>query len=125
MFHEKYMIFSQKIQKHLDKSTTMGYNNTVVIRQSRETCTITPQCGETENAQMFETLKKLLVEELQVDPDDVTMDAELASDLGINSIELANLIMICEEKFDITIEDDDIHKLVTVGDVVSYLESLQ
>ena len=74
---------------------------------------------------MFETLKKLLVEELQVDPDDVTMDAELASDLGINSIELANLIMICEEKFDITIEDDDIHKLVTVGDVVSYLESLQ
>lgn len=74
---------------------------------------------------MFETLKKLLVEELQVDPDDVTMDAELASDLGINSIELANLIMICEERFDITIEDDDIHKLVTVGDVVSYLESLQ
>ena len=74
---------------------------------------------------MFETLKKLLVDELQIDPKAITADAELSSDLGINSIELANLIIICEEKFDITIDDDDIHKLVTVGDVVAYLESLQ
>ena len=74
---------------------------------------------------MLETLKKILVEELQIDAAAITPDAELSSDLGINSIELANLIMICEEKFDITIDDDDIHKLVTVGDVVSYLESLQ
>jgi acyl carrier protein len=74
---------------------------------------------------MLETLKKLLVEELQIDAASITPDAELSADLGINSIELANLIMICEEKFDITIDDDDIHKLVTVGDVVEYLESLQ
>ena len=74
---------------------------------------------------MFETMKKLLVDELQIDPKAITADAELSADLGINSIELANLIMICEEKFDITIDDDDIHKLVTVGDVVEYLESLQ
>ena len=74
---------------------------------------------------MFETLKKLLVDELQIDPKAITADAELSSDLGINSIELANLVMICEEKFDVTIDDDDIRKLVTVGDVVEYLESLQ
>lgn len=74
---------------------------------------------------MLETLKKLLAEELQLDPDTVTMDAELASDLGLNSIELANLVMICEEKFDLTIDDDDIHKFVTVGDVVEYLEAQQ
>ena len=74
---------------------------------------------------MLETLKKLLAEELQLDPETVTMDAELASDLGLNSIELANLVMLCEEKFDITIDDDDIHKFVTVGDVVEYLEKLQ
>ena len=74
---------------------------------------------------MLETLKKLLADELQIDPAIVTEDAELSADLGINSIELANLIMLCEEKFDITIDDDDIHKLVTVGDVVEYLESLQ
>ena len=74
---------------------------------------------------MLETLKKLLAEELQLDPQTVTMDAELASDLGLNSIELANLVMLCEEKFDITIDDDDIHKFVTVGDVVEYLEAQQ
>ena len=73
---------------------------------------------------MLETLKKLLAEELQIDPKTVTLDAELASDLGLNSIELANLVMLCEEKFDITIDDDDIHKFVTVGDVVEYLEKL-
>ena len=74
---------------------------------------------------MLETLKKLLAEELQLDPETVTMDAELSSDLGPNSIELANLVMLCEEKFDITIDDDDIHKFVTVGDVVEYLEAQQ
>ncbi len=71
---------------------------------------------------MFETLKNLLVSELQLDPAVITMDAELSADLGINSIELANLVMICEEKFDLTIDDDDIHGFVTVGDVVEYLE---
>ena len=74
---------------------------------------------------MFETLKKLLAEELQIDPETITPDAELASDLGLNSIELANLVMLCEEKFDITIDDDDIHKFVTVGDVIEYLEAQQ
>ncbi len=71
---------------------------------------------------MFETLKKLLAEELRIDPATITLDAELSADLGINSIELANLVMLCEEKFDLTIDDDDIHRFVTVGDVVEYLE---
>ena len=72
---------------------------------------------------MFETLKTLLVKELQIDASMITPDAELTADLGINSIELANLVMLCEEKFDVTIEDDDIHKFVTIADVVAYLES--
>ncbi|MBQ7379860.1 MAG: acyl carrier protein [Clostridia bacterium] len=71
---------------------------------------------------MFEKLKNLFVEELQIDAADITMDAELIKDLGINSIELADLVMLCEEKFDIEIDDEDIHKFVTVGDVVNYLE---
>ena len=73
---------------------------------------------------MFETLKKLLVDELQIQPDLITGDAELSSDLGINSIELANLIMLCEEKFNIEISEDDSNKFNTVGDVVNYLETL-
>ena len=73
---------------------------------------------------MFEKLKNLFVEELQIDEADITMDAELIKDLGINSIELADLVMLCEEKFDIEIDDEDIHKFVTVGDVVNYLENV-
>ena len=73
---------------------------------------------------MFETLKSILVEELQLDPEEITMEAELANDLGINSIELADLILNCEERFNIEIGDEDIHKFVTIGDVVNYLETL-
>ena len=73
---------------------------------------------------MFEQLKDLLVEELQLDPDDVKPESELSSDLGINSIELADLVMICEEKFDIEINDEDIRKFTTVADVVNYLETI-
>ena len=72
---------------------------------------------------MFETLKNILVEELQLDPNDVTMESELANDLGVNSIELADLVMLCEDKFGIEIEDEDIHKFITIGDVVNYLEA--
>ena len=74
---------------------------------------------------MFETLKNVLVEELQLDPDEIKMESELTNDLGINSIELADLVMTCEDKFGIEIEDEDIHKFVTIEDVVSYLEANQ
>ena len=73
---------------------------------------------------MFETVKNLLVEDLQVNPDDITMEAELIGDLGINSLELADMILLCEEKFDIEVKDDDIHKFITVGDVVNYLSEI-
>ena len=71
---------------------------------------------------MFETLKNLLVEELQLNADDIKPESELANDLGINSLELADLILLCEEKYGIEIKDDDIHKFITVGDIVAYLE---
>ena len=74
---------------------------------------------------MFETLKSILVEELQLDPDEIKMESELANDLGINSIELADLVMMCEDKFDLEIEDEDIHRFITIGDVVKYLEECQ
>ena len=77
-----------------------------------------------EEMNMFEKFADLLVDELQIDRDDITMDAELSNDLGINSIELADLVMLCEEKFDIEINDEDIRKFTTVGDVVAYLETL-
>ena len=51
---------------------------------------------------MFENFKQFLVEDLRVNPDDVTMDAELAQDLGINSLELADLVKAIEEEFGVS-----------------------
>ena len=74
---------------------------------------------------MYEQFVNLLVDELQIDKDDITMEAELSGDLGINSIELADLVMLCEDRFGIEINDDDIRGFSTVGDVVKYLETLK
>lgn len=71
---------------------------------------------------MFERLKKILVEELSLNPDDVTLNAELTNDLGVNSLELADLVLVCEDEFGVEFNEDDIHKFITVGDVVEYLE---
>lgn len=72
---------------------------------------------------MLEEIKNLLVSELNIEhPEDITMEASLANDLGINSLELADLVLLCEEKFDIEIDEDDLRELITVGDVVKYLE---
>ena len=71
---------------------------------------------------MFEKVKDLLMEELRVEEAKITLEAELANDLGVNSLELADLILLCEEKFNLAIDDEDLHKFITVGDVVAYLE---
>lgn len=73
---------------------------------------------------MFEKFRDILVEELQIDEKLITLDAELSADLGINSIELADLVMVCEEQFDITIGDEEINSFITVGDVVDFLEEV-
>lgn len=70
---------------------------------------------------MFEKVKAILMEELNVEEEKITLDAELTSDLGVNSLELADLILLCEEKFSIEIDDEDLQKFITVGDVVAYL----
>ena len=71
---------------------------------------------------MFESFKQFLVDDLRVNPDQITPEAELANDLGINSLELADLVYSCEEKYNITIDDEDLQNFRTVGDVVKYLE---
>lgn len=73
---------------------------------------------------MLEKFADLLVDELQINRDDITMEAELSGDLGINSIELADLVMLCEDRFGIEINDDDIRQFTTVGDVVNYLDTI-
>ena len=72
---------------------------------------------------MFESFKNLLVEELRINPDDITPEAELAGDLGINSLEIADLVYNCEERFNIEIEEEALVDFKTVGDVVNYIEN--
>lgn len=74
---------------------------------------------------MFEQIREFLVEQLRVKPEEVTMETDLAGDLGVNSLEFAELVYLCEEKFDIVIEDDDLRGFTTVGDIVRYLEEKQ
>ena len=74
---------------------------------------------------MFEQFKSILVDDLSIDPSLVTMDAELATDLGINSLELADLILLCEDKLGVEIDDKQLSKFISVGDIVNYLSSLE
>ena len=73
---------------------------------------------------MFEKLKEILVEEINVNPDDVVPSAELVNDLGINSLERADLVLLCEEQFDIEIDENAARTFVTIQDVVNYLETI-
>ena len=73
---------------------------------------------------LFTKVKQLLVEKLQIQESEITPEAELVNDLGINSLELADLVLHCEEKFGIEISDEDVREFLTVGDVVSYLEKV-
>ena len=73
---------------------------------------------------MFEKVKGILVNELQLKESDITPESDLVNDLGVNSLELADLIMVCEEEFDIEISDDAIRKFVTVADICDYLSEI-
>lgn len=73
---------------------------------------------------MFEKLKEIMVNELQIDADSITLDSTLSTDLGVNSLELAELVLAVEDQLGVEINEDDLHTFITVGDVVEYLEKL-
>ena len=71
---------------------------------------------------IMEQITEILVETFSLEPEEVTADARLEADLGINSLELAELALRCDEEFGVEVDDDDIHRLITVGDVANYIE---
>ena len=71
---------------------------------------------------IMEQITEILVETFSLEPEEVTADARLEADLGINSLELAELALRCDEEFGVEIDDEDIHRLITVGDVANYIE---
>ena len=71
---------------------------------------------------MLETLIKMLAEEFNIEESEIDATSKLEADLGINSLELAELAFRLEDEFGVVIEDDAIPSLITVGDVANYLE---
>lgn len=73
----------------------------------------------------FEQVKKIVVEQLGVEPDEVQMTSTFVDDLGADSLDIVELIMAFEEEFNIEIPDEKAEKIKTVEDVVKYIESSQ
>lgn len=71
---------------------------------------------------VFEKVKSIIVEQLDVEEDKVTMDAVIQDDLGADSLDIVDLVMSFEEEFDIEIPDDQVENIKTVGDIVKYIE---
>lgn len=73
----------------------------------------------------FETLKKIIVEQLGVDEEQVTPEASFQDDLGADSLDSVELIMAIEEAFDIQIPEEDQTKITTVKAAVEYIDGLK
>lgn len=70
----------------------------------------------------FDRVKKVVAEQLQVDPEQINPDASFIEDLGADSLDVVELVMALEEEFDLEIPDEDAEKLATVGAAVTYIE---
>ncbi|MDF2986368.1 MAG: acyl carrier protein [Eubacterium sp.] len=72
---------------------------------------------------VFEKVKKLIVEQLGVEEDDIAMESSFIDDLGADSLDIVELIMALEEEFSLEIPDDQAEKITTVGDAVEYIKN--
>ena len=73
----------------------------------------------------FDKLKAIIVEQFDVDEALVTPEADMQEDLGIDSLDVVDLIVINSEEFDIEIPDEAVDNIKTVGDIVAYIDSQQ
>jgi len=74
---------------------------------------------------IFERIKEMIVEELNVPVEKITMEARLAEDLGADSIDAVELIMNIEDEFEIQVSDEQAQSIKTVGDLVRYIQSVK
>ena len=71
---------------------------------------------------VFDKVKKIIVDQLDVEENKVTEAASITDDLGADSLDVVDLVMSFEEEFDIEIPDDQVEKIKTVGDIVKFIE---
>ena len=72
--------------------------------------------------EIFEKVKEIIVDQLGVPENSVTLEASFVDDLGADSLDIVELVMALEEEFEMEIPDADAEKVVTVSDVVDYLK---
>ncbi len=75
--------------------------------------------------EIFDRVKALIVDHLDVEEEKVTMEASFKDDLEADSLDVVELIMELEDEFDMEIADEEAEKLTTVGDAVDYINSVQ
>ncbi len=72
---------------------------------------------------VFDRVKRIIVDRLGVDESEVTPEASFKDDLGADSLDIVELVMELEDEFDMEISDEDAEKITNVGEVISYIES--
>jgi acyl carrier protein len=73
---------------------------------------------------VFDKVREIIVEQLQVDIEDITMETSLMKDLDADSLDAVEIIMALEEEYEIEIPDEVAEEFKTVGDIVKYVEDL-
>ncbi len=74
---------------------------------------------------VFEKVKEIIVSQLGVEEDEVTLESSFVDDLGADSLDMVEFVMVLEEEFNIEVPETDADKIVTVGDAVEYIKAHQ
>lgn len=74
---------------------------------------------------IFDRVKKIIVDRLDVEEDNVKLEASFKDDLGADSLDIVELVMELEDEFEMEISDEDAEKISTVGDAVEYIKAQQ
>jgi len=72
---------------------------------------------------VFEKIKELLAEQLDIDENNITNESLLVEDLGADSLDAIDIVMSVEDEFKVEVPDEIIEKIETVGDIVTYVEN--
>lgn len=79
--------------------------------------------GKKKEESVLESVKKIIADTLEIDVKEVKEESNLIADLGMESLDLVDLVVAFEDKYKVTIDDKDVKKLQTVKDIVTYIEN--
>ena len=71
---------------------------------------------------VFEKVKEIILDVIKVDESKITLDASLENDLGADSLDAVEIIMLLEDEFDLSLDDEATQNIKTVGDLVNFIE---